>query len=89
MTRKRPPAAVESRAYASLEEDYAAALHAHFRAHWAALLTKLAEDPVAFYRLVAGMKDKARDMDPIEKLTIEEVRREIARIEKRLAAGET
>ncbi len=71
----------------SLEEEYVAALHAHFRVHGKKAIEDLHRDPVAYLRQVAAVKDKVRVEDAIDRLTMEEVEREIRRIERKLTAG--
>ncbi len=73
----------------TLEDDFVAALHAHFRLHGARALDDLAMNPAAYLRLVATKKDRFRTEDAIDRMTEEELDREILKMADKLRAGGT
>jgi hypothetical protein len=82
-----PDAAPDDTPPSSLEEEFVAALHAHFRENGVAKIVEIAQDPVAYLRLIAQVRDRSRSEDAIDRMTLEEVEREIIRIEQRIGAA--
>ncbi len=81
MTDKRPRGGAKAKPPdASLEQDYRAALHSHFRAHGPDLIEELAKEPAAYFRQVGAAKDRARTDDAIDRMTEEELDRELYKL---------
>lgn len=71
----------------SLEEEFVAALQSHFRVHGMKAIEQLSDNPIAYLRLVAAVRDRRRYDDALDKMTDEELQNEIDRTERRLAAA--